>query len=624
MIDLSIDLAEPSRRKTPAFGQYKEAIMHLGGVLLVGLSAGLPLILSGFPPLTLDGAIHVRWAHNAALQFWSGSIYPRYFPELNNGFGSPSFFYYPPLSTLGAVLVWPFAPAQNRAWYSLGWSAALGLILSGVFMWFLVRNCTGHRWAATVAASLYVVAPYHLGVDLLDRGANAECWAFVFMPLLLLSFRRLTPENLPIYNNFFRQRASVPTRIAQAAFVLAALFCCHALTAIAFAPIAVSYAWLLGASTLRRATTAGVLALLLSAAYLLPVLTYGDYISGSQDSFFMGERFRQTFFFPDLQVQNPLATDDAYHRRLFVIFIGQVAIQIVCITALLLLFVPDRRRRTMVSLFVAMQLCTAMVLPVSEPLYTLIPALQRLQFTWRFLSPATFLCTIAIGILALPTPRHPFGGKLIFVLAAMISVLTSAWVNIRLYEQNGITKTGTWRAMASSINRYELDAFGEYVPLHGKMSVAQEFFRGSTNAAPCDVVLLSGRGEISVIEYGPRHFVIRCDSDNDVRLLLHQFWFPGWSAKDRITGEVITVNCEQRSGLLGILVPKGQREVDVRLRMLWPEAVGVVISLASGSCLLGAMAWAFWRSKGAGRVGKSNDPLTTGPLTPDMNPRTRR
>src|SRR5689334_18798391 len=109
-------------------------------VVLAALLLGFPLLLFGFPPTTIDGAIHIRWVHHAAMQFWDGCLYPRYFPDLNHNFGSPAFFYYPPLSTFTAVLLWPFAPLQERASYALGWSAALGLVLSGTFMWLFLRK----------------------------------------------------------------------------------------------------------------------------------------------------------------------------------------------------------------------------------------------------------------------------------------------------------------------------------------------------------------------------------------------------------------------------------------------------------------------------------------------------
>src|SRR6185436_5882329 len=102
-----------------------------------------PMLRSGFPPSNSDGPIHIRWLHHVATQFWSGEMYPRYFPELNNAFGIPAFFYYPPLSTMAGVPFWHIVPENGREWYALGWGSTLGLILSGVFMWMFLKRSLG-------------------------------------------------------------------------------------------------------------------------------------------------------------------------------------------------------------------------------------------------------------------------------------------------------------------------------------------------------------------------------------------------------------------------------------------------------------------------------------------------
>lgn len=268
----------------------------LGIVVFVSFLCAAPLLRSGFPPSTHDGRIHLQWSHHAAAQFWSGTIYPRYFPELNFNFGSSPFFFYPPISTFASVLFWPLAPEAGRDWYTLGWSTALALLLSGVFMWLFLCMVAQNRWVAAIGSVLYVVAPYHLGIDLLARGANAECWAFAFLPLVLLSFHRLARNNERprhwISHSLLPSNATIFASLS-----LAALFCCHVLTALAFAPIAIAYAWSLGRAAFGRAVVAGQWAVLVSAAYLLPAVLYAQYISGSQDPFYMGNCTRREFLF---------------------------------------------------------------------------------------------------------------------------------------------------------------------------------------------------------------------------------------------------------------------------------------------------------------------------------------
>lgn len=564
-------------------------------VLGVGCLLSLPLLLLGFPPHTIDGAIHAKWAQNAAAQFWNGSFYPRYFPELNNDFGSPSFFYYPPLSTLAAVIAWPATPDHGSAWYALGWSAALGLVLSGVTMLLFLHHYTGSRWSSSFGALLYMSAPYHLGVDLLDRGANAECWAFVFMPLVLLSFRhlsagtqydaltnRVSSKGFACFTNF----TQIPTILA--ALSLAALFICHILTAVTFAPVALGYALFLGRAVFRRALIAGIWSLLLSSVYLLPALTYWEYVSGNNDPLFRGAEIRTTFFFPGLRISEPTLWNDPYHHRLSVIFAALLVIQISCILTLVSRTAWTGERRNMLCLAAMMQFCIIMMLPISEPLYDLVPGLQRLQFAWRFLSPATFVSTCMLAVMMTSATRSLLERTALGVTMAA-ALASSFYVNYAQYRTNLNPGVGAWGTEFPEIDLNGVDAFGEYVPEGCSIESANRIFRNTPDLGPSSVVLLSGDGRINVYWRTPRHIILNIESQKDLRLLLHQFWFPGWRIAGSGSGELASLRRHTDSGLMEVSISSGGRSVELQLSRLWPETVGLVVSLKSTTLLASIM-----------------------------------
>ena len=60
-------------------------------------------------------------------------------------------------------------------------ASGLALVLSALAMYLLARSLFGPL-AAAVAAIVYALLPYQL-VDLYVRGALAESWAFVWLPL---------------------------------------------------------------------------------------------------------------------------------------------------------------------------------------------------------------------------------------------------------------------------------------------------------------------------------------------------------------------------------------------------------------------------------------------------------
>ncbi|HEY0548010.1 MAG TPA: hypothetical protein VGF13_00330, partial [Verrucomicrobiae bacterium] len=88
----------------------KQLAHPLALVVFASLLLAWPLLWSGFPPSNADGPIHIRWFHHVAGQFWNGQAYPRYFPGLNEDFGSASFFLYPPVSTMTGLPCWLLAP----------------------------------------------------------------------------------------------------------------------------------------------------------------------------------------------------------------------------------------------------------------------------------------------------------------------------------------------------------------------------------------------------------------------------------------------------------------------------------------------------------------------------------
>lgn len=128
---------------------------------------------------------HLLSGHYFARQLWQGELYPRWLMAMNGGFGSPTFFFYPPLPYyVSALFAGPGAHPQQAIYPLLG-SATLALLLSGVFAYLWLRATTPPG-RALAASLLYLALPYHVAMDLYARFALAEFWAFAWAPLILL------------------------------------------------------------------------------------------------------------------------------------------------------------------------------------------------------------------------------------------------------------------------------------------------------------------------------------------------------------------------------------------------------------------------------------------------------
>ncbi len=259
-------------------------------VILVGLGllACAPILLHGAPDFSWDGAAHAVWARQFAAQFWQGDCYPRWFMNINAGYGGPSGFFYPPLTNYFSSLFWPMVATSNNAgWLTSGYSMALAYVLSGITAYLWLGSLLG-RMAAVIGAIAYLIAPYHLATDVYIRGASAELWVFVWLPLVLLAAEGMLRGS----------RWAVP--VVAVSYSLAVLS--HPSTALCFAPVAVAYVIFLSERKARfrlGAKFAGALALGigLDAVYLLPAIldqhkaSVARYTSGAAD-------YRQNWILP--------------------------------------------------------------------------------------------------------------------------------------------------------------------------------------------------------------------------------------------------------------------------------------------------------------------------------------
>jgi hypothetical protein len=163
-----------------------------GFLLFLGLSLILILPALLLPsPFAGDGPVHIRWQVAFAREFWSGHPFPRWLPEMNRGFGSPAFFYYPPALQALAALFGPLLPGDGQAARRL--AVALGLLslagAQGCRLW--LRSLGGSEAAAVLAGALWLVMPYRAFVDVYQRCALAECAGLCVLPWLGVAAVRL-------------------------------------------------------------------------------------------------------------------------------------------------------------------------------------------------------------------------------------------------------------------------------------------------------------------------------------------------------------------------------------------------------------------------------------------------
>lgn len=531
---------------------------HLAPLLLIfvfGIAISWPLWWLGFPPQTDDAMNHLSWFVRFAPQFWSGELYPRWLPNANAGLGSPAFFYYPPLAAWAASLlgvIWH----TDDLWIVVGRSASFALIASGFTMYAWLQTLVPRRWAA-LSAVIFLIGPYRTTVDLWLRGALAEHWGFVWLPLLLWMAQNLA-SNPPVQSKVRCLRAWCAMSI-----LFALLLLTHPPTAVIFSPVVFAYVFfcsansaletssrkeMLLASTMQffLAVLALVCGAILAAFYLLPAIQLEPLVWMEEmragpfsylHSFITLANLRD-----GLRLHGVAAT-----TMLIIIFVCWAVLRVSRDTNSAHNLHNDSRhnaanlpfRRASFWLVIAV-LATFMTTSWSALLYANLMPIQRIQAPWRWLVVVSMalapMMAEALNSWSQRKPRClPFErsneyskwlkGAILFSCGLVVLwVPLQVFYLCRSYPQLALTEkmrrqNVSWIHYVKTFVDQGGEAFG-HRPRHAKTlkNHKQEIFRkfghGVTNYIFADIVLgqqdqpKSERVTVHLVERAPRHIVL--------------------------------------------------------------------------------------------------------------------
>ncbi len=160
------------------------------GLVLVGIAAIaiIPMLIHGYP-ITHSTQFNLSWAFQYQRQFASGQLYPRWLEFSNFGFGNATFVFYPPMLMIATL---PFSLLGMDVPSSLIGSMVLAAF---TLAWgiYLYAKLYFPSWLALVIAGLAVASPYFL-IDIYQRGAIAEVWAIAFIPWVLRATYKLIDQ----------------------------------------------------------------------------------------------------------------------------------------------------------------------------------------------------------------------------------------------------------------------------------------------------------------------------------------------------------------------------------------------------------------------------------------------
>jgi hypothetical protein len=517
-------------------------------VIIAAVAILAPALIYGVPS-NRDLFNHFRFALPFYDSLRSGHLYPAWLAESNSGYGDPSFRFYPP----ALYYLLALARALSGNWYvATLLTFALLSVLAGLGMYFWTRSIlsgTTAMWAAV----LYTLAPYHVN-QLYQSFMIAEYAGAAVLPFAFGFVERVCRHR--------RMRD-----VAGLAATYAVLMLTHLPLAVIGSMALVLYALVRvdkfhRMDALKRLAIAAALGLAASAIYWARMIMEMQWIGVNNVAPDVSVDYRFNFLFSTFSPDNlNVWWMNILTALTFLLFVPALAF-----------LIRGARRElggyqlkpvaalTFLSLFMAV--------PLSYPLWKILPPLQQTQFPWRWLA----VFSMAGSVLAAATfplwwrntrrIRGPirllvFGAVLVSVAFTLAhSVREAQYRNPQQFESDLQSVRGT-----SSVN-YWIPVWANSAPKTMKNEVD------------------AGNRSVAIDSWAAEHRRFEVGAGNPIDARVRTFYYPHWVASSQ--GHVLPTRPD-RDGALLISLPADAVSVDLEFRE--PQRVRFAALLSAVGCL---------------------------------------
>lgn len=522
---------------------------------VAALALSLPIFVHGPMYAGHDTREHIAFGESFAEQFWQGDLDPRWLMNMNHGLGSASFFVYPPFPSYVYALLLPLAPVIHANAFSLG--EYLCLFTSGLcaFLWMTTIATTR---VSLIAATLYMLLPYHLAIDFYRRDALSECWALAWMPLVLYFTTQVV-----------RKKRYAVTGLALA---YALLIVSHLVSVAILSALPLLFALVIaerGQKPRAFLTVVGGLALgiMVAAAYLVPAFANAKYFPVSRLDIPIdnGPHGDLLDFGWDLLTRHTaksgfvravsLATVDTI---LFVALCGFIALK-----------KGPRSRRGHALLWLAV--CPIPIFLMSGPsqwIWKAVPPLANaVQFPWRL---EVVLCIAALPLAAfLLTDVMQLPARSRVSILVVVGFFAATWLGGYADAVKQLTRDSN---NAGSNGKVYDGWFAAWTPTGTGLASALE----SAELPPARFP--PGQGTAQVSLWRPRRIEVLTECDVCGPLIVNQLYYPKWKAELVPGGQPLLVEPVLPQGLLEVQVPPGRHQVLLELPRVLDEQIGTWLS----------------------------------------------
>lgn len=564
-------------------------------ILLAGLLSAGRLTNPAFGVLG-DLPYHYHFTRAFQQSLLEGDWLPRWAGLLDGGRGEALFTFYPPLCFfLTTTLARLF---HTDLLTGLKLITFLCLVLAQGSAYLFARAFFS-RGLSALAAAMYVLLPGY-PLILLNRALLPNGLALCFVPLALLATHRLLWPESPRQRNLWTCLLALSLSAIVLTHVVTTYVCALVLGVMVF-----SYLPTTGWRSLFRLIPAGLIALALTAFFLLPQQLEINWVNVKV----LTEQhdFRSYFLFA------PPRSTSAYHRAWASLneaasWITLLQTGLILLAGLLLWrkSLPQAQRLLLRFSLALTAFSFLLALPLSRLLWEWLPGLSYLQFPWRMqpivaLSGGLLLALLVAQALELDAAGRKalltFPGLLLLANFFFTYATTRApqialdQAQVRQLLDNSALPPTTTEALREGQTR---EGYYDYLTYYGNQASYRP--RGTDTQLYSHaqhyggLSIISGRGAITGQQLTNQRRAFELRNDEPVRVRLATYAYPHWVI--RLDGQETRGRIEPDSGLLLVEVPAGAHMLTFSYEERQPAAIWARRVSALAWVLLAL--WAGW------------------------------
>lgn len=510
-------------------------IVILLALALTATFCTFPLFLHASLPQSQDMTYHIFQAEQFCQNLSHGVFYPRWAGGAINGYGSPNFIFYSPLSYYFVALIHLLDTSLISSMAVAIW---FGFLFSGTVMFLLLNNFfPGYR--GLIPAVLYQILPFHL-YELYLRGSFAALFAYTWFPLILLLLYKIRDARKPVLY------------MISLSFVYAALIMTHLASAFMFSLIVcvilLSFLIYRQFRTFMKTACAFGCGLGLSSIYFIPAFLERKYVH--MDYLINGPwgRYIDNFLFTKENLHQGIPQSSHFYTLLHLGVIADLVL------FGLILFIAkkrgDKQHKTLFTIFTLLfVLSFFLTLPLSKPLVHLLPGISTLLFPWRWMAIMELALAFLSGYMfsgsggkgMKPAKIRNSSFLLIYIILSAVIIGTSSMLP------------------GETIKQFENPAQLSYKMTPGMENIpswAHNWLDISLSLPPEPVSFVAGKGSYSVKLWEPQKRVVMCTSQVPSQVRISTFYYPGWEID--LDGKNVLPDIEKISGAILVYIPEGR------------------------------------------------------------------